>query len=123
MRNSGVRIEIFFLVVIATMVPVTAQSTSVLRIVTPVSGVVVHPGTTVTVTVQCSNTSAVTQVSVLGDAGLGTTLQNVAASMTFNLNLPSGLKPGGYRIRALGGKAAGQGVTAISDDVVLQVPL
>jgi len=109
-------------------IPSFAQQ-SLIQILSPASGLVVHPGQTVTITLAAN--SSVQRLVVVGQhplgmarlaaggvAGIVAQGQGDARAQQFLLSIPSGIRPGIYRLTAVGKTSAGP---AESDAVALNV--
>ncbi len=90
-----------------------------LRITAPADGTVVHPGQSLTVTVEASPPGAFLQVILFGSDRFGFGPPLLAPPYRFTVQIPSHIVPGEYRVTADGATAPGQG--AASDPITLVV--
>ena len=110
------------LILAAVMVAASARAQQTrVHFVSPAAGTVVHPGQTVTIAVAAD--SSVAKLALLGQhplpvsqvvaPGLG-----VAQPFEFQLKIPSDIRPGPYRVTAIGSLAGGE---PVSESLVLNV--
>lgn len=118
-RNELDRFLTVIVVLIASSVtiPSFAQQ-SLLHILSPVSGLVVHPGQTVTITLAANSSVqrlvvvgqhplGMARVAAGGAAGIVAQGQGDARPQQFLLTIPSAIQPGIYRVTAVGRTSGG----------------
>jgi hypothetical protein len=90
-----------------------------LQITSPTDLTVVNPGQVVAVTASASPTLAFQAIVIVGSDAIGFSPVLVAAPYQVSIQIPLGIRPRRYRLRAVGTTTPGQGVT--SDPITLVV--
>lgn len=93
-----------------------------LRITSPAAGTIVHPGQSLTVTVEATSARAFQQVIVIGGDPIGFSRPLTAPPYRFTIQIPSKIDPGRYLLTADGATAPGQGTMSDPIEIVVERP-
>jgi hypothetical protein len=93
-----------------------------LRITSPTDGTVVHPGESLTVTVEALPAGAFKQVIIVGWDPIGFSRPLTTPPYRFTIQVPSKIDPGKYLLTADGATAPGQGTMSDPIAIVVERP-
>ncbi len=113
------------LLILALLSPATAgaqDAPPALRITSPASGTVVHPGQTVVLTVTAIGNARIARAAVIGEDPFGLSATSSTVPARFSFTVPSRIASRPFDFTATGATAAGQLVRSASIEIDVERP-